>query len=214
MVSRNIRTGYLSLATFVTWTGIGLQAYLFHQWALSHHLAPIASLLNFFSFFTNLANLLAGAILLHALVCTLTRKQPGIDAKRMTDTAVYLCMAGIVFNLELKHTLPPGALIYLTNTILHDISPLLFLAYWWLDCPQHALQFRHVYRCMLFPTLYFVYMLTLGHFTGRYPYPFFDVSRIGYIPVVQTGVQMLAGFVLVSVSLVMLDRLRLAQQRQ
>lgn len=212
MVSEKARTGYLSLAVLVTWTGIGLQAYLFHEWALSHHMGPVVSVLNFLSFFTNLANVLAGTMLLYALRCALSRKPSGIDAKRITDTAVYLCMAGIVFNLELKHSLPPGALIHLTNTILHDISPLIFLVYWWLDCPHRGLQFRHAYRCMLFPTLYFVYMLALGHFTGRYPYPFFDVSKIGYIPAVQTGLQMLVGFLVVSISLVMLNRLKPQQQ--
>jgi hypothetical protein len=209
MVSEKTRTGYLSLAVLVTWTGIGLQAYLFHEWALSHHMGPVVSVLNFLSFFTNLANVLAGTMLLYALSCALSRKPSGIDAKRITDTAVYLCMAGIVFNLELKHLLPADNLVYLTNMILHDVSPLLFLAYWWLDCPSRELQFRQMYTCLLFPMLYFVYMLTFGHFTGRYPYPFFDVAKIGYVPVVQTGLQMLAGFLVVSMSLVMLNRLKL-----
>jgi hypothetical protein len=199
------KIAYLALAVIITWIGLGMQFYLYLDWAFRHQLGVPGAVWNFLSYFTNLANLLAGITLLYSLSYACGLKRPSIDARKITSHAVYVCMAGIVFNLELRHLVPPGALVQLTNVILHDISPVLFLAYWWLYGPHAKLSFRNAHTCLAFPTLYFFCTLAIGHFTRHYPYPFFDVTKVGYLSVFKSGLELLAGFMVTSLSLVALN---------
>lgn len=201
----NIRTAYLALAVVITWAGLGMQFYLYLDWAFRHQLGVPGAIWNFLSYFTNLANLLAGITLLYGLSHACGLKRTSIDPRKITSHAVYLSMTGIVFNLELRQLMPPGGFARLTNVVLHDVSPVLFLIYWWLYGPHAKLSFRTAHTCLAFPTLYFTGTLAIGHFTGHYPYPFFDVNKEGYLSVFETGLEMLVGFLVTSLSLVALN---------
>ena len=59
---------------------------------------------------------------------------------------------------------------------------------------------------MLYPMLYFAYLLLRGRLLGLYPYPFIAVDKLGYPQVLLNALGILAGFVLVSLVLLGIDR--------
>ena len=54
--------------------------------------------------------------------------------------------------------------------------------------------------------VYFGYILLRGHLLGVYPYPFVDVDKLGYALTIMNASGILAGFIVVAVLVVGLDR--------
>lgn len=50
----------------------------------------------------------------------------------------------------------------------------------------------------MYPGCYFVYALIRGHLLGTYPYPFIDVTALGYGAVLLNALGLLVAFVLLA----------------
>ncbi|MNE84178.1 hypothetical protein D3C80_1810530 [compost metagenome] len=95
---------------------------------------------------------------------------------------------------------------FVADELLHDIMPLVFLLYWWRCVPKGTLHLGHIGLWVIYPLLYFAYVLLRGHSLGWYPYPFIDVDTLGYAQVFINAAGVLLGFVLMALLLVGLDR--------
>jgi len=204
-LKQGIKKPFIALAASIVWMSLGLQFYLFVIWALGHYSSVWDGVGHFLSYFTNLSNLMAGAMLLLASFKPDALNQTGY-ARLTAGIAVFIGMAGIVFNLELRQLMPPGQLIQLASIILHDINPWLFFIFWWLYVPHGALRAKDTLAWGVFPIAYFIVMLLRGVLTGHYPYPFVNAERFGYAAVLFNGVQMLIGFWLLGLVFVVLDK--------
>jgi hypothetical protein len=140
-------------------------------------------LLRFFSYFTIESNLfvLAAAIVLDALL--------GI------------VITGLVYATILapKLHLTGGALVATIG--LHYIAPAMTLVGWLLFGPRPRITWQTVAAAFVWPVLWLVYTFVHGAFTDWYPYPFLDVTEIGFgaalrnaVVVVVLGVVLAAGF--------------------
>lgn len=202
------KTRYTALSATAIWISLGLQFYLFMVWTQDHQLGVLNGIGYYLSYFTNLSNLIAGTVLLAALMKPAATPAESPNIRQITGAAVFICMAGIIFNLEIRQSMPPGKLIYITNVMLHDVNPLLFLAYWWFYIPHGQLKARDAVAWSVFPIFYFAYILLRGIFTGHYPYQFINAAKLGYFPVAISGLQMLAGFLTLGLMFVALDTLK------
>lgn len=201
----SMKKPYIALAASVVWCSLGLQFYLFVIWALSRYSGFWDGVGNFLSYFTNLSNLMAGVLLLWASIRS-EALHDEVYARLAAGIAVFIAMAGIIFNLELRHLMPPGQWIHVASVILHDINPWLFFIFWWFYVPHGRLRPKDALVWGVFPIAYFVAVLLRGALTGHYPYPFVNVERFGYTAVIYTGVQMLIGFWLLGLVFVALDQ--------
>ena len=68
------------------------------------------------------------------------------------------------------------------------------------------MRFRHIGLWVLYPLVYFAYVLLRGDLLGQYQYPFFDVGTLGYPQVFVNAGGILAGFVLIALAVVGLDK--------
>ena len=113
-------------------------------------------------------------------------------------------------------TIAPTMLIYPhIDPVALQIGPLAihwygltYLAAFGLFMFLGTLRLRHIGLWVLYPVLYFAYILLRGHLLGAYPYPFIDVEKLGYAQVFVNACGILAGFVLVALVVVGLDRWR------
>lgn len=62
----------------------------------------------------------------------------------------------------------------------HYVSPWAALALWLLFDPRSRLSWRAVGAAFVWPVLWLLYIFVQGAFTDWYPYPFLDVTDIGY----------------------------------
>ncbi len=136
------------------------------------HLRAGHSAVNFFSYFTNLSNLLAAALLLA------TMKRPASwPLARLVVTANML-VVGLVFAVLLRNV-DLGALQPWVNTVVHVIAPLALLLDWLLRPPVPAPAWRSLGWLLPIPVLWLGFILLHARTTGWYPYPFLDPAQAG-----------------------------------
>lgn len=208
-MKNSIKIVYIALATTVTWLALGIAFYINLKWALGHRLGTMLVVWNFLSYFTHLSNLLAGLTFLFALISASGSDALNHRSKYISAVAIYISMAGIIFNLELRQSEQSSDLSNIANILLHDVNPMLFLGFWWFYAPHAQLIVKDILKWLAFPVLYFAYILIRGHFLQHYPYPFVNVEKYGYESVFGTGVEMLAGFFSMGLFFIAVDKLKL-----
>ncbi|CAI8962964.1 Pr6Pr family membrane protein [Pseudomonas sp. IT-P253] len=189
------------------WAGLTIQMYLvfYSRWSLEASL--LGGLVSFFSYFTVLTNTLVATV----LTCEWTFRES--SARRWflrpsvsSGIAVSIAVVGLTYNVLLRHLWHPEGWQWIADELMHDVMPLLFLAYWWVGVPKGTLRLRHILLWVIYPLVYFAYSLLRGHLLAVYPYPFVDVEKLGYPQVFINAGGLLAGFVLLALVVIGLDR--------
>jgi hypothetical protein len=204
-----VRRRFVAVAAVLGWAGLSIQLYLifYSRWTLGASL--LGGLVSFFSYFTVLSNTLVATV----LTCALTSResaarrwflQPWVSGA----IAVSIAVVGLAYNILLRHLWHPEGWQWLADELMHDVMPLLFLAWWWLCVPKGTLRLRHIALWVIYPLLYFAYALLRGHLLAVYPYPFIDVDKLGYPQVFVNAGGLLAGFMVIALVLIALDRWR------
>lgn len=98
----------------------------------------------------------------------------------VTAAAVSILLVGVIYHLLLRKIHHPVGLEYACNLALHYLAPPLFVGLWWQAVPRGSLQWRDAWVAFAFPAAYAVYVFARGEMAGVYPYPFFDVNKLGY----------------------------------
>ncbi|MGH8390432.1 MAG: Pr6Pr family membrane protein [Pseudomonas sp.] len=202
-----VRRRLVAVAATLGWAGLSIQMYLiFHsRWALGASL--LGGLMSFFSYFTVLSNTLVATV----LTCEATSRESA--ARRWflqpwvsSGIAVSIAVVGLAYNLLLRHLWHPEGWQWLADELMHDVMPVLFLAYWFCCVPKGGLRIRHIALWAIYPLVYFGYALLRGHALAVYPYPFIDVAKLGYPQVFINAGGLLVGFLVISLALIGLDR--------
>jgi hypothetical protein len=199
--------GYMALA----WISLVLQLVLM----IDHRLVSLPlTILRFFSFFTILSNLLAAlsytGIFLRSAAGGLKFFSSPAAFGAIT---LYMLVVGIVYNTILRSIWKPQGLQYVVNESLHLLLPLLALLGWFLVVPKTRLRWTIVFKWLYFPILYILLILVEGAFTGWYPYPFTDVTVIGYPRALLNGLVILIGMAILNLIFVVLARILAAARR-
>ncbi len=165
----------------LAWFALSLQLLLTIRTSITNGMSVIGALATYFSFFTILTNLLVALVLTFSLLATKSRWGKFFsNPATTTGTALYIATVGIIYSLLLRHTWNPEGLNKLTDTILHDVVPVLYVAFWIFFVPRSGLRWKNPLSWAIYPIVYFAWVLLRGAVTGRYPYPFIDVAQLGY----------------------------------
>ncbi|WP_296261869.1 MULTISPECIES: Pr6Pr family membrane protein [unclassified Pseudomonas] len=200
---------YATVGALLGWFALALQLYLILWGRWADQASVVGGLVRFFSFFTVVTNTLVAV----ALSCALTERRsaghrffrsPVVCAGITTS----ILLVGIAYNLLLRPLWSPQGWQLLADELLHDVMPLLFFGYWWLFVPKGVLGLRHLLAWMLYPVLYFLWLLLRGHVFGDYLYPFLDIGTLGVQGALINAFGVLAGFVGIGLVVILIDRLR------
>ena len=202
-----LRQRFVSVTALLGWAGLGIQLYLIllGRWELGASL--LGGLVSFFSFFTVLTNLLVAVVLTWELNLrpSPVRRWFLLPSVR-SGVAVSIALVSLAYNLLLRHLWQPEGWQFVADELLHDGVPLLYIVYWWRCVPKGSLRLGHIGLWMIYPLVYFAYVLLRGDLLAAYPYPFIDVTSLGYPQVFINAGGILAGFVGIALGLVGLDR--------
>lgn len=150
------------------------------------------SLGTFFAYYTILTNIVLVLIYLSEVTgAAWLAMFRSLDVRGMMVAAMILVTTFVHFFL--RGLTPRTGLFPLCDTLLHYVTPLLYLI-WWVIAVRHGpLLIRRV-PMMLIPTLvYFVYVLVRGAWVQEYPYPILSVVRHGYGQVLLNAVALSIG---------------------
>ena len=188
------------LFAIIVWFAVLAQFYLI----IENRVAPVTeTIIRFFSFFTILTNILVAVYF--------TIKALGRDhldkAGLLTAITVYITIVGLVYQVLLRHIWQPTGLQMVVDELLHSVNPLLVISYWYLFEKKFFVHYKEVFKWMIYPVVYLVYILTRGSFSGFYPYPFINVSEIGISQTLLNGLFLLLFFYAVSVLFIFIGRM-------
>jgi len=152
-------------------------------------------------FFTILTNLL---VCLTMAVAAAGRRTPPVWIGALV---VAIAGVGIVYHLVLAKLWNPQGLQWVADQGLHTAVPVL-TSLWWLGfADKTRARWRDALIAILWPLVYCVYALTRAEFSGFYPYPFLDLTKLSLGELATNIAALTAGFIVLGLVLVLLARL-------
>ena len=151
------------------------------------------SSIRFFSYFTILTNSMVAWFFISTLI------NKNLNSSKLTAVTVYITIVGLVYQLVLRQLWKPSGMQYLVDECLHSIVPLLVIIFWSLYSKNMLTPYRRITKWLLYPFLYFLFILARGSISGFYPYPFIDVSTIGYEKTMLNALLVLLLFIAIAV---------------
>jgi len=155
----------------------------------------LSDLIATLSYFTLLSNVAVGVLAVSQLFFEQKNwalKLSGMTAQ--TAIAVYISITGLVYHALLSDTWNPQGIDYVSDVLLHTVTPILYAAFW-LSCVRGKIMpLKRTVPMLVVPFLFMVYWLIRGPIVGTYPYFFIDVSLYGYTQVMINGIMLCLGF--------------------
>lgn len=161
------------------------------------------SLVNYFSYFTVLSNVLTALVLgLGGLIDPQSR---GWELFRGAVT-LYMVITGIIFAALLAN-FDVGIAGEWTNDVVHRIMPIVILIDWIVVPARRRITEAQSLVWLVFPLAYGIYSLVRGPIVDWYPYPFLDPRSQGYVALIIGLVVLTIGFVLMALAVNAVGRL-------
>jgi hypothetical protein len=136
------------------------------------------SVVNFFSYFTNLSNLFAAfTLLVAAAPANADEDRLWIETLRAI-AVINMTLVGLVFSILLRNV-DLGSLLPWVNWALHYVMPIFLIVDWIAHPPRIQLGRQVLLISLSFPLAYLAYILARGSATNWYPYPFLSPADAG-----------------------------------
>lgn len=177
----------------VAWLAVLLQMWLSVELALSNGKSIVDGIVVFLGYFTVLTNIFV------ALVASAGARSDGPTLWLYRSSVVgcattAILLVGIAYHLLLREIWSPQGAQLLADNLLHYVVPAGALLHWLMYRHTERLAAQALLVWCLYPTLYLAYALARGELLGSYPYPFIDVSTLGYQQVLLNALGLLAAF--------------------
>ncbi|GKY86969.1 Pr6Pr family membrane protein [Sinisalibacter aestuarii] len=199
-MTRALATPARLAAGLVALTGL---AALAAQCAVSHALTGGigATLWLLAGYFTVLTNVLATLSFF-----VIAWRGASLGPSWLAGLALWIAIVGVVYHLLLARLWAPEGLAWWADQGLHSAMPLLTLLWWLAFAPKAGLGLRDALLWLIWPLGYTAYALIRGAITGQYPYPFLDVTTLGYGGVALNGAGLALAFFLAGLAVLGLAR--------
>jgi hypothetical protein len=143
-----------------------------------HFRTPVERAFNTFAFFTVQSNLIVGATTL--LLAVKPSRSSVVFATFRLIGLVAIVVTGVVYHVALASILDLEGWDELGNQLVHTVVPILAVAGWFMFGPRGLTSARVVGWSLVFPFCWIGFTLIRGAFVHWYPYPFIDVTTLGY----------------------------------
>ena len=137
---------------------------------------------NTFAFFTVQSNLIVGATTL-LLAINPVRTSTVFRTFRLIGV-VAITLTGVVYHVALASVLELNGVHQLGNQLVHTVVPILTVVGWLMFGPRGLTSARIAWLSLVFPACWLTFTLIRGAVIHWYPYPFIDVTTLGYAKVV------------------------------
>jgi hypothetical protein len=135
----------------------------------------------FFTYFTILTNILVVIFFIGHLLQKENRFYHFVN-KPETATAltIYIVVVGVVYQAVLRNLAVHEGWDFIADNIVHGFIPLLLLLFWIIFISTKKIQLKTIPYWLIYPALYLVLVFFRGSLSNYYPYPFMDVTTLGY----------------------------------
>jgi hypothetical protein len=192
------------LTGLVVLVGLCVQAYDTARLSSGHFATPLTRTLNLLFFFTIESNILLMVTCL-LLAWRLTGWGTAFAVFRLAGV-VGITITGIVYYAVLKDLLDLHGAAYVSDVLLHTVSPVMAVVGWLVLGPRRLTSYKVAALVVLYPCAYLVVTLVRGPIVHWYPYPFIDVITHGYLTVALNSVVVAVLVLAVAFGATWLDR--------
>lgn len=198
-----------ALLAVIAWFALLLQLSLSIGIAAVNGKPALMGVVAYVGYFTVLTNLFVALVLTLPLVVPSSAggrfaARPGVVGCAVTS----LLIVGIGYHLLLRHVWAPQGLQWIADMLLHYVMPILFFLHWLLVLPGRRLPALSPLVWCVYPVGYLVYALLRGEVLQAYPYPFIDVTAIGYGAALRNSLGLLVCFGVLGAILVAMSNAR------
>ncbi len=158
--------------------GVAISVYTAATNHAGHFHTPVGRAFNTFAFFTVDSNLIVGATTL-LLAIEPERSSPVFATFRLIGL-VAITVTGLVYHVALASLFELQGIHQLGNQLVHTVVPILAVVGWLAFGPRRLTSPRIALWSLAFPVAWLAFTLTRGAFVHWYPYPFIDVTELGY----------------------------------
>lgn len=205
---------YMAVLAVTGWFALLLQFYLIVSNAAVNGFPVVGAVVKFFSFFTILTNIIvAWSLTAHLLKPQSTLGKFFSRSSVKAAIADYIIIVALVYNIVLSKLWDPQGLQLLADVLLHQAVPVLYVLYWIIFVPKGHLKLTQIFRWLIYPFIYLLYVLVRGGYTGHFPYPFLDVNQLGIQSVAQSSGIIMATFIGVAILLLIVDKLMTGKKK-
>lgn len=163
--------------------------------------AVLQVIIRFLSYFTILSNLIVCAYFISlAMASDLIEQNFWKKPETGTAVTVYISVVGLVYHIVLSKLYHPQGLALIADHGLHSFAPLATVLFWFVFVSTKKVNYASIPFWLIYPGLYFVYTVIHGYFSQFYPYPFLDISKIGFLQALINCLMVLVLFSLLSVA--------------
>ena len=146
----------------------------------------LTRLIRYFSYFTVESNIL---VAITALTLALNVQRDGRIWRVLRIEAIFgIAVTGIVYSTLLHGVVELHGAAAVTNALLHYVAPVMAVLGWLVFGPRPRIDENTLVLSLIWPALYVVYTVAHGAASTWYPYPFVDVSKLGYVTTLRNGV--------------------------
>lgn len=190
----------------LSWIAVVVQYYLM---LVNSTNTTLETTIRFFSFFTILTNsIIAVYFSILSFAYLMNQKHRLENPGTLTAITMYITIVGLVYQIILRSTWNPTGTQKIIDELLHSLNPLLVIIFWSLSKTGDKLSIRQVPFWLIFPSFYLIYVLIRGYFSNFYPYPFLNITHIGFERVFINCIGLTAVFIIVSLLFIWISRLK------
>jgi hypothetical protein len=167
------------------------------------------AILRYFTYFTILTNILAAVTYTSVWINPATGwLKRFVTPSRISAVTVYMTVVGIIYNTILRNLRTLYGAEFIVNEFLHVILPISILFFWIVFVHKSELKWKMALTWLVYPFGYILLVMLVGSQTGFYPYPFADAGKLGYPRALTNGFWVLTGFLVLSLVLIGLGKIR------
>jgi hypothetical protein len=185
------------------WTALALQFSLTLGTVRAQGRPAIAAVIVLAGYFTILTNLFCAACMTAAFF---SRSADRPRANLLSAATLYIATVGVTYALLLSHLYSLEGLPWLADRLLHYVIPLAFVAYWLIFVPKGTLRWTAPFVWLIYPLAYLAVSMVRGAVSGWYPYPFINVTVLGYRAALLNALGLTILFFVSGLALVAWDR--------
>ncbi len=119
---------------------------------------------------------------------------------------VYIFLVMLINHFFLAGIVQLTGMQWVVDLFLHYIIPVLYIVFWIFFGIKGRQEYSNSIRWLIFPFIYILYVLMRGAIIAQYPYPFIDVTELGYAVVLRNSVLIAVAYLIVGLIFIIIDK--------
>lgn len=175
--------------------------------------------LGFFYYFTLQSNLLIFFIYLSLLLkikkikINYTEIKKLIKPSILSAACVYIIIVATVYNVILRRLYSPVGIQKIIDNFLHLINPALYIIFWLIFLDRENFYKKNYlyysFKWIIYPLIYLFVVCFIGFFIRKFPYPFLNFYKIGFLSFILNIIFLILFFFFISFLVYIIGKINL-----